>query len=113
MQIASSSAGLAQGIEIALDAAVAAFAGEALEIDRDLRRQHVEADAWSAGTEDTLSGKEVGAFRIVSALREGSGHCYRAIPCVAVRSVSHPVAPPIGTDPQNPHRSCAIACAAF
>src|SRR4029453_1966663 len=104
---------VAQRVEVSLDAAVAAFAGQSLEINRDLRRQHVEADPGSTSTEYALSGKEVGAFRVVSAFREGSGHCSRAIPCVAVRSVSHPVQSPIGTAPQNPHCCYAVACATF
>ena len=67
MQMASTPGGVAQRVEVALDAVVAGLAGQRLEIDRHLGDQHIETDRRApAIAEHHLRGQEIGAFLLVA-----------------------------------------------
>ena len=61
-----------QRVEVALDAIVARFAGEAYEVDGDLGDEHVETDGGAlAVAEDELCGQEICSFLFLGFDRRG------------------------------------------
>jgi hypothetical protein len=92
--------GLAKRLEVALDAAVAAFARERLEIDCDLGGEDVESDGRAiAVPEDNLGREEVRAVLLVAALGWGDAHLVRSDP-FRFASVCQPGTPRSGTAAQ-------------